>query len=204
MKLKIAKRTVVAKQSKHLVKQWILPGVVYGRHLSSNLVIEFDKQEFLKLYKKAWETTPINLEGDGVKELVLIHDIQVHPVSNFLLHVDFLAVKADEKVRAEVPVILVWESILEKNKEAQIELVKDHVLVEAFPLDLPHNIEIDKAQFTSIHGGLFVKDLNLWKKVVIKDDEELSLVSVVALTDEVEEETTTDAGTEGSTEAKTE
>jgi len=39
--------------------------------------------------------------------MVLIHDVDVHPVTDEVIHVDFLAVKADEKVEAEVPVILI-------------------------------------------------------------------------------------------------
>jgi large subunit ribosomal protein L25 len=44
----------------------------------------------------------------------LIHDIQVDPVSDVLMHVDFLAIKADEKVTTEVPLKMIGESPIEK------------------------------------------------------------------------------------------
>jgi len=53
--------------------------------------------------------------GDNIEQMVLIHDIDVHPVTDEVIHVDFLAVRADEKVEAEVPVVLVGESPVEKN-----------------------------------------------------------------------------------------
>jgi len=46
---------------------------------------------------------------------VLFHDIQLNPVTDQVIHVDCLAVNKDEKVHAEVPVILEGESPFEKN-----------------------------------------------------------------------------------------
>jgi large subunit ribosomal protein L25 len=45
----------------------------------------------------------------------LIHDVDVDPVRDEVRHVDFLAIKSDEKVEAEIPVVLVGESLVEKN-----------------------------------------------------------------------------------------
>ena len=53
-----------------------------------------------------------------------------------VLTVDFLAVNANEKVSASVPVVLIGESKVEKLNEGKVQLVKDVVEVEAFPQDL--------------------------------------------------------------------
>lgn len=78
--------------------------------------VVFPKNEFLKLYKRAGTSTVIDLVGD-YKGMVLIYDIQIDPIGSKLLHVDFLAVRADEVVTADVPVLLEGESPLVKLGE---------------------------------------------------------------------------------------
>jgi large subunit ribosomal protein L25 len=66
--------------------------------------------------------------------------MQLDPVTDEVLSVDFLAVNQNEKVKTIVPVVLIGESKIEKLNEGKIQLVKDEIEVEAFPQDLPHNI----------------------------------------------------------------
>lgn len=195
MKLKVKNRELIGKQVKTLRQEWLIPGVVYSKHIKESISLMFNKMEFLKVFEKAWESTPIDLEWD-IKQMVLVYDVQVDPVTNQLLHVDFLAVKADEAVEAEIPVVLEWESPLEKAKEWRIEQVKDTVLVSAFPKDLPHNIVIDIAKIETLNDAIFVKDLKLWDKVEIVDNLELPIVIAARLSEEVEEEVPAEA-TEG-------
>jgi large subunit ribosomal protein L25 len=119
------------------------------------------------------------LEGEGIKELVLIHDLDTHPVTDELLHVDFLAVKADEKVEAEVPVVLVGKSPVEKNNLGRIELVKDTILVEAYPQDLPHEIKVDISKIQTPADVIHVSDLEVPEKVTIKENPEETVATVV-------------------------
>gem|GEM_PF-5632151 len=53
-------------------------------------MVDFDKQEFIRLYNKTGYSTPFNLKGDSIDQLVLIHDIALDPVTDYVLHVDFL------------------------------------------------------------------------------------------------------------------
>lgn len=118
--------------------------------------------------------------------MVLIHDIQTDPISNNLLHVDFLAVSANEVVTAEVPVVLVGESPLVKNNEGRVELVKDTIAVSALPKDLPHDIQIDISFIVSTQDGVFVRDLKLSDKVEIDEDMDQPVVVAVPLSQEEE------------------
>jgi ribosomal protein L25 (general stress protein Ctc) len=49
-----------------------------------------ERNEFVKLYRKAGHSTPITLNGDGIDEMVLIHDYQLDPVMDTVIHIDFL------------------------------------------------------------------------------------------------------------------
>lgn len=179
-----------AEKSKELRKAGNVPAIVYGKHLSAPISIFCNKNDFIKKFKQSGYSTALTLEGKDVEEMVLVQDIQLDPVSDVVLHIDFLAVKKDEKVKTEVPVILTWEAPIEKLWEGKIQLVKDFVEVEAFPQDLPHDIKVDVSTITKTNDVVFVKDLQISDKVKILDDMEQPILTVVTLVEEVEEETT--------------
>lgn len=117
-----------------------------------------------------------------------MQDIQLDPVQDYLLHIDFHAVKADEKVEVEVPVILTGISPVEKLGEGTVQLVKDTIEVEAFPQDLPHDITIDISTITSTNDVIFAKDVTFGDKVTVLTDPEQAIVTVVVIEDEVEDD----------------
>lgn len=188
MELKVNIRTQATKQeSKKLRKEWNVPAIIYWKHLKSSIQVSCLKNDFIKRYKEAGYSTPITLKGEWINELVLIQDIQLDPVTNIVLHIDFLAVKKDEKVKTEVTIVLTWESPIEKLWVWKIQLVKDFIEVEAFPQDLPHDIKIDISKIENIWDTIFIKDIQLAKNVKILDDLEQPIVTVVTLDEEVEE-----------------
>lgn len=182
MKLTVTTRS--DKKAKELRKEGLIPAIIYGKHLKEPIAVACKKNDLIKKYKEAGYSTPLTLEGDKIEQLVLIQDIQVDPVSDVLMHVDFLAVKSDEKVTTEVAIKLIWESSVEKLNLWKIQLIKDFVEVEAFPQDLPKNITIDISSIQDINDAIFVKDLKLSDKVEILDDAEQVLVTVVTMAEE--------------------
>ncbi len=189
MELKVQNRTKFAKNTSQLRLESIIPGIIYGKSLEKNIPVEFDKNEFLKVYKAAGRSSVVKVSWD-YKWLALIHDYQVDPVKDFLLHVDLLAVKSDEKVSASVSIVFEWTSILEKNSDGKLEYIKDFVQVEALPLDLPPSITVDVSDIATLDDGIFVKDLNFGDKITVLDDLESPVVVAVPNITEKEEETT--------------
>lgn len=143
MKLAVQSRSVFGKKLTPLRRQKLVPAVIYSKHLQETIAISIDEVQLKKAYAYAGSSTPVELEGDGVKQLVLFHDYHLHPVTDRFLHVDFLSVKSDELVEAEVHIVFEGESSLVKLNLGQLQFVKHSIMVEAFPLDLPHNIKID-------------------------------------------------------------
>lgn len=188
MKLAVDPRSVVWKKVKDLRKQSKVPGVIYGRHLDTPVSISFDKVEFVRAFKAAGNSTPISLHGEWINQLVMIYDVQYHPVSDHVIHVDCLAVNKDEKTTAEVPVILVGESPFESNNLGRVQLIRSRLEVEALPLDLPHHIEVDVSNLTEEGQVLHISDIIVSDKVTLVDDPTLTVISTVAFSEEVEEE----------------
>ncbi|MFA5748362.1 MAG: 50S ribosomal protein L25 [Candidatus Absconditabacterales bacterium] len=178
-------------KAKQLRKDGFVPAIVYGKHLKNAISIVCKKNDLIKKYKEAGYSTPITLKGEEIDQLVLIQDIQTDPVTDILIHADFLAIQKDEKVKTEVPVILSGESSIEKLGLGKIQLVRDFIEVEAFPQDLPHNIVIDISKIQSINDTIFIKDLEVSDKVKILSDLEEAIVVVLKLAEEEVEEVAT-------------
>ena len=185
MKLNVHNRTW--EKATSLRKEGNIPAIIYGKHLEKPISIYCNKNDFIKKFKAAGYSTTIVLENKDMEEMVLVQDIQLDPVSDVVLHVDFLAVSKNEKVKTEVPVVLYGESQIEKLGEGKIQLIKDFIEVEAFPQDLPHDIKIDISTISSLNDTVFIRDLDLSKKVTILDDLDQPILTVVSLNDEPEE-----------------
>jgi large subunit ribosomal protein L25 len=123
------------------------------------------------------------LSGEGIDEMVLVHDFQLDPVSDVALHVDFLALTKGEKVSAEVSIVMIGdeESSVVKSGDGSIQLVKDSLAIEALPKDLIREIEVNVSDIEDVNTVLFVKDLTLPSGVEIKDDLDLPVISVFDL-----------------------
>ena len=192
MKLTVQLREETGKNVKRIRKDWLVPAVVYGKMLETPVLLKCVKNDFIRVYRTSGYSTPIELTG-AVDQLVLLHAMQLDPVTDEVLSLDFLAVDKHQKVTANVPVVLVGESTVEKLNQGKIQLVKDSVEVSALPQDLPHEIEVDLSKVTSVNDVIFVRDLTVAKKVEIVDDAQQPVVTVVELEGEEESQETTPA-----------
>lgn len=208
--LKAEKRKILGQKVKTLRKEGILPANIYGKKVKS-LAIQIPMSEFEKIYKEAGETGIIEISVDSSKRPVLINNVQMHPVTDIPLHVDFLQIDFKEKVTADVPVDLIGESPAEKSGLGTVVQQINEIEVEALPTDLPEKFEIDLSKLTKVDMAVLVKDLDVdKKKVEIKSDLEQILVKVepprkeeeVVVPVEVEEEGEVEEGEEPSEEGK--
>lgn len=121
---------------------------------------------------------------------MLIHDITVHPVTSMLMHVDFLGVRADQEVEAEVELIFEGVSNVEKEKLGRIEEILDYITVKAIPSKLPKSISVDLSKIETLQDVIFIKDLSIPKDVEVINDEDQAVATAVEFKEEVIEEDT--------------
>lgn len=186
MQLQATLRTVTGKQVNRYRKENKIPGVLYGKSLEKPLSVFFDKNSFLKVYKETGKSLPVTIKGDGIDHLVLIHTIDLNPVTTMLSHVDFLVVKKGEAVHAEVELRFINESPVEKAKTGRVNELLSTVDVYADPTKLPKYIDVDMSQLKQIHDVIFIKDLELPAGVKVENDADQAVVTVVGLGDENE------------------
>jgi len=209
--LKAEKRKILGQKVKTLRKEGVLPANIYGKKVKS-LAIQIPLNEFEKIYKEAGETGIIEITVDKSKRSVLINNVQLHPVSDLPLHVDFLQIDLKEKVTADVPVDFVGESPAEKSGLGTVVQYINEIEVEALPTNLPEKFEVDLSKLTEVGKTVLAKDLDVdTKKVEIKSDLEQILVKVepprkeeevIAPVEAEEEEEITEEGEEPSEEDK--
>jgi len=183
-KLTAEKRKVTGRKIKKLRQQGILPANIYGKKIKS-LAVQLPVKDFLKTYKEAGETGIIEISvGDGEAHPVLVHNLQLHPVTSKPLHVDFHQVSLTEKVKATVPVITLGEAPAVAQKIGLLLTPVAEVEVEALPADLPENIQVDVKDLSALSQEIKVKDLKISDKITILAEPELVLVKIGELVSE--------------------
>ena len=176
--LKAEIRKISGRKVKNLRKEGILPGNISGKKIKSEAVQVVFK-DFEKIYKEAGETGLLTLEIGKEEKPVLIHNLQVNPVSDVPVHVDFLQVDLKEKVEADVPVELTGESPAEKQAIGTVVQYLNEIKVEALPMDLPEKFIVDTSELAEVDQSIMVKDLKVDRsKVDIKTGADEIVVKV--------------------------
>jgi len=198
MKLKVTKRE--SGNIKTLLNKGVVPGIIYGKHIAP-ISVQFNKNEFIKLYKQVGSSTPITLKWENFEQLVLIHNLQLNPVKDTLIHTDFLWLKKWEKVKASVSLNITGMEVL-KKEWLEYNVVMDSIDIEAIPSKLVNNIDIDISSLKDWEN-ISVESIDLGKDVEILTNKDETIVTVYtpkgsSESDEetVEEETTEEAKTE--------
>lgn len=188
--LKAEKRKIFGRKVKKLRQKGILPANLYGKKIKSQ-ALKVNLKDFLNVYKEVGETGIIQLFIDKKKEPypVLIHNLQIHPVSDQPLHVDFHKVDLKEKVQVAIPIELIGEAPGVTKGGVLIQSTNE-VEVEALPTDLPDKFEVDISKLKEIGQSIAIKDLKVDKtkvKILVEDENQL-VVKVEEPRKEEEEE----------------
>jgi len=179
-------RSVLGRKTKTLRKQGLLPAVLYGPK-TKNQPLQLDEKEFERAYQEAGESSLISLKVGKESFKVLIHQLQLDPLSGKILHVDFYQPSLTETTEVKVP--LSFEGEAPAIKELGGTLVKNisEIEVKALPQDLPHEIKVDLSGLKTFEDHILVKDLVVDEKVeVLRDPEETVVQALPA--EKVEEE----------------
>lgn len=184
LKLSAQTRSVVGRSAVNKIKaQGLVPATIYGGH-DKPVNLSLNKREISTLLAHATsEHVLVDLEiADGASKssrLALIQEVQHHPLRRDVLHVDFHAVRADEKLHAEIPVEPFGEAAGVKNFGGILEIALHSLEVECLPKDLPELIRIDVSNL-NVGEAIHVKDIALPAGVEARADGELTVVRVAA------------------------
>ena len=163
-----------------------IPAVFYGAG-KKNTSVTLSNIEFKKIWREAGESSAIKISTGSSDVDALIHDVQVDPVTDEPIHVDFLVIDMKKKIRVAVP--LSFEGISKAVKDGIGNLVKvlHEIDVEALPGDLPHNLRVDILKLETLQNNILVSDIKLPSGVALVTNGSDVVASIVAQVEEKEE-----------------
>lgn len=180
--------------TKQIRKEGSIPAVVYGKEKESQS-IKVESMALLKTVRDEGRNAIISLaieNGDTVD--VMLHDFQTDPVKRELTHADFYIVDMSEEMDVEVIITIDGEAA--GTKEGGILQQPMHMLqVRAKPRDIPEEIVVN-VDALEIGDSISVSDVKETDKFTILDDEDATLVTILAPEEEEEETEETEEGME--------
>ena len=164
-KLIAEKRKTLGRKVKKLRREGILPANLYGKKIKSQS-LQISLKDFQKIYQETGETGLLDLKVDSETRPVLIHNVQLHPVTGEPLHADFRQVSLTEKTVATVPIEISGESpAVEQGIGVLIQPISE-IEVEALPQDLPEHLVVDISKLAQVNDQVTVSDIQIDKKKV--------------------------------------
>ncbi len=166
-----------------------IPAVVYG-HGGSGTSVSVDGRDLRHaLSGEAGVNQLLSLKVGSDTHLAMARAVQRHPVRHTVLHVDFLIVRRDEVISAEVPILLVGEARSVEMEKGVVEQLLNTLTVHATPAQIPPHLEVDIAGLT-VGGGVRVDELTLPRGVTtdVAPDELIVVAQLSRAALEIEEE----------------
>ena len=174
--------------NKSLLKKGLVPGIIYGKG-SEATKIAFENKTLQKLmHSGSFYTKIIDLEIEGKSEKILPKQLQYDPVTDRLIHFDFLRVQDDTKVTVEVPVnFLNQETCPGLKKGGVLNLVRRLVELQCNANKIPDKLEFDLKE-SEIGDAIKISNINLPEGVKPTiSDRDFVIATLVPPTVEVEE-----------------
>jgi len=173
-------------KAKDLLAMNLIPAIFYGKGFE-NKEFQIDYQSFRKAYKQSGSNTIIELKTvDGDTLSVLATYVQLNPVTDMIVHVDFMNVRMDEAINTEVPLKFVGTSLAIKNDNGTLTSNLSVLKVKCLPKDLVHEIEVSIESLVDFQESIRVKDLIIPKGLTVLAPEEEVVATVVAPREEEE------------------
>ena len=185
--LQIQKRTIEGKKVKTLRNQGITPIHLYGSEFDS-ASMQVEMSELINILNLAGFSSPITL-NDGKNDIIAFaREVQRHPLTEQILHVDFQVVGKDDQVEVEVPINLIGESPAVKNLGGVLIKLMETIRVSSKVDSVPKSLELDISVIESLEQSILVGEIEIAEGVQIVSDETFAVARVIPPRIEVEEE----------------
>lgn len=152
-----------------------IPAVLYG-HGTDPQHVALPALEFARVVREQGSNAVLSLElGNGANQLALTKTITVHPIRDYIEHVDLLLIRRGEKVSVEVPVVVTGEAA----PDSLVTQAANALQVEADVLNIPDQFEVN-VEGAQIGTQLLAGQVSLPDGVTLETDPEALVVNVLA------------------------
>ncbi len=165
---------------RRLRRTGFIPASVMGMDKKGTKQIKFNAHEFMMAMRgRSGKQLLVTLDFDGTEMPALLREIQNDVLKGTPIHVDLSEVSLSKKVRIEVPIYLVGESVGVKIGGGVLEQVLRTIVVECLPTDIVEKFDVDVSKL-GLDQTIFVRDLQLGDKFTIVSRGELAVAVVKA------------------------
>lgn len=171
-------RNVLGKKVKHLRRQGITPVHMYDSSGSCSLQVE--TKTLYQLLASHGKTSPVTIRIGEEDHTAFVREVQRNPVSEEIIHVDFIEVDLSKSIRTQVPVVLVGEAPAVRLHSGIVNQLIYSLTLECLPKDIPSSIEIDVSGLDEIDASVLVSDINLGASVTITSSLQENVVRIQA------------------------
>jgi large subunit ribosomal protein L25 len=189
--LSLSRRQIIGKKVKTLRRKGIVPVHMYGSGTEA-LSLQTEALELQQLLPRVGTNVPLSIsveDGSG-ENICFVREVQRHPVTEEILHVDFLRVDVSQTIQAEVPVNVIGESPAVRDLNGTLLLQLQSILVEALPMNVPASLDVDISGLDNFEKAVYVSDVAVGARVtfITGADEMIARVSAPRIEVEAYEE----------------
>ena len=163
------RKTVGKKASKVIRKAGKVPSVLYYKG-EQPMSISIDEQVLYKAMKSDQRIYEVDINSES--QYVMIKEIQYHPVTDHVIHVDFMRVRRSEKITISVPLTLVGKPI-GVTEGGILSQTMNQIEISCYPTNVPDHLEVN-IDHLGLNASISVADVNI-------DDEEIEIISAIDL-----------------------
>ena len=197
--LKLDRRTLTGKKVRSLRRQGVIPVHVYGAGIEP-VNLQVDDRTLNRILPQVGSNIPVSVEyeeQDG-ENICFVREIQRHPVTESVIHVDFLKVDVTQTIAAEVPVILVGAAPAVTQMAGTLLQNVQSLSIEALPMNMPAEVSVDISSLVDFDTTIAVGDVEVPGDVTVLNDPGDAIVRVAPPRLEVElEDQELEEGEEG-------
>ena len=181
LSLTVLPREITGKKVSTLRRDGITPVHLYGSGIESQS-LQANTAVIGKVITQAGTNVPINvvIEGQDSENICFVREVQFHPVTERLVHVDFIKVDVTKTIRADVPINIEGLAPAVRNLGGTLLQPLQSVTVEALPMDIPISYTLQADILVDFETNLYVRDLEISDTVEIINDDDDLVAGVVA------------------------
>jgi large subunit ribosomal protein L25 len=169
--VKLDRRTVTGKKVKQLRRQGLIPVHVYGAGIEpANLQV--DDRTLNRLLLQIGSNIPVSVvyEDQDEENICFVREVQRNPVTESVIHVDFLKVDVSRTVSTEVPLAIIGIAPAVTQMAGTLLQNVQSLLIEALPMDMPAEVPLDVSGLVDFDASVSVRDVQVPGNVIVLND----------------------------------
>lgn len=164
--------------ARQLRMQGMIPAVIYGHGREPESLMVGEAELVRVLTGLEVGSAVFDLDVDGSSVTALVREIQRHPFRSKILHVDFLEIRAGEKITLQLAVHLTGSPDGVRNGGGVLDQAMREITIRVLPKDIPNRLDVDVTEL-KVGQSLHVRDIQIPDAEILTDPTN-TICSVVA------------------------